>query len=269
MGAVLAAYGRALGAQLRGKILLLSLIPCVLSVLVWAVLLWFGWQPLVDAVQSLFAAHDGWKTSNSLLGTYGLGMLKMFIVPLIAIFLLLPLMALTALVFIGVAAMPAIVRHVAARDFPALAQQRGGSVLGSVGTALAAFAVFALGWLLCLPLYAVPPLALVAQALLWGWLSYRVFAYDALSAHASAQERADLMRARRPQLLLIGTVSGLAGAVPGIVWAGGAVISWVFFPVLAALSIWLYVMIFIFTGVWFSYFCLQALADARAGAPVA
>jgi hypothetical protein len=36
------------------------------------------------------------------------------------------------------------------------------------------------------------------------------------------------------------------------------------FPFLAALSIWLYVVIFIFTGLWFQYYCLQALSDLRA-----
>ena len=43
----------------------------------------------------------------------------------------------------------------------------------------------------------------------------------------------------------------------------------VLFPFLAALSIWLYVVIFIFTGLWFQYYCLQALADLRAGARAA
>jgi hypothetical protein len=39
----------------------------------------------------------------------------------------------------------------------------------------------------------------------------------------------------------------------------------VLFPVLAVLSIWLYLIIFIFTGLWFQYYCLQALEDLRAG----
>jgi hypothetical protein len=29
------------------------------------------------------------------------------------------------------------------------------------------------------------------------------------------------------------------------------------------LSIWLYLIIFIFTGLWFQYYCLQALAELR------
>jgi hypothetical protein len=266
MRAVLKAYGRALASQMHGKVLLLSVIPFLLSVVLWGFLLWLGLQPLVDAVQAMFVAHEGWKTTNGLLGAFGLGMLKTVVVPLIAMLLLLPLMVLTALIFIGVAAMPAISRHVGKRHFSTLEKKHGGTLLGSVGTAIGAFLVFALAWLLCLPLYAVPPLALLAQVLLWGWLTSRVFAYDALAEHALADERADILRVHRWPLLAIGTVSGIAGAVPGVVWAGGTVMSVVLFPFLAAASIWLYVMIFIFTGLWFEYYCLQALADARAAA---
>jgi hypothetical protein len=42
-------------------------------------------------------------------------------------------------------------------------------------------------------------------------------------------------------------------------------ISVVLFPVLAIVSIWLYIVIFIFTGLWFQYYCLEALARMRAG----
>jgi hypothetical protein len=52
--------------------------------------------------------------------------------------------------------------------------------------------------------------------------------------------------------------------LPGIVWIGGALISVVLFPLLAMISIWLYLAIFIFTGLWFQYYCLQALGDMRA-----
>jgi hypothetical protein len=138
-------------------------------------------------------------------------------------------------------------------------------MLGSLGVNLSAIVVFAVLWLVSLPLYALPPLALVAQALLWGWLTAKVMSYDALAAHASVEERRELMRRYRWPLLAIGTLSGLAGALPGVAWIGGALISVVLFPVLAVVSIWLYIVIFIFTGLWFQYYCLEALARMRAG----
>lgn len=263
MRAVLRAYGRALASQLSGRMLLLSLLPLLLSVLLWGALLYLGLQPLIDTVQALFAQHDGYPASASLLGMLGLGMLKTLVVPLVAMLLLLPLMILSSLLFMGVAAMPAIGRHVGARQFAALEMKHGGSLLGSLGVASGALLLFLLLWLLCLPLYLFPPLALAAQVVLWGWLSARVMAYDALAAHASVEERRALLRAHRWPLLVIGMVSGLAGALPGIVWIGGALISVLLFPLLALLSLWLYLLIFIFTGLWFQYYCLQALRELR------
>ena len=264
MRAVLNAYGRALLSQLHGKMLMLSVQPFLLSVALWAALLYLGLQPLIDALQAQFVQHDAFRASSSLLTSLGLGMLKTVVVPLIAMLLLLPLMILTALIFIGVAAMPVIVRHVGRRHYARLEQKRGGSIIGSVFTALAAFAVFALAWLVTLPLYAFPPLALVVQMLLWGWLTCRVMTYDALAFYASADERTALRRRHRWPLLAIGIVSGAVGALPGALWLGGTVLSVVFFPFLAAASIWLYVLIFIFTGLWFEYYCLEALARLRA-----
>jgi hypothetical protein len=191
-------------------------------------------------------------------------MLKTLVVPLISMFLFLPLMILTALIFIGLAAMPAVVRHVGGRHFSQLEKKRGGSLLGSLGTAGAAFLVFVLAWCVSLPLYLFPPLALVTQILLWGWLTCRVVVYDALAEHASTDERRAILRRHRWPLLAIGTVSGAAGSLPGILWLGGSALSVVFFPFLAAASIWLYVLIFIFTGLWFEYYCLDALRKLRA-----
>ena len=54
-------------------------------------------------------------------------------------------------------------------------------------------------------------------------------------------------------------VSGAAGALPGAIWLGG-VMAVVFFPFLAAASIWLYVLVFVFSGLWFQHYTLEALA---------
>jgi hypothetical protein len=264
MRAVLVSYGRALAAQLSGKILLLSFIPFMLSLALWGALLYFGMQPLIDTVQSLFEQHGGYRASGDMLSMFGMGMLKTVAVPLLAMLLLLPLMILTSLLFMGLAAMPAVARYVGTRQFPALEMKQGGSLLGSLALNLGTLLLFLLLWLLTLPLYFFPPVALVAQVALWGWMTARVMSYDALAAYASEPERTALARAHRRPLLAIGMVSGAAGALPGIVWIGGALISVVLFPFQAMISIWLYLAIFIFTGLWFQYYCLQALSDMRA-----
>lgn len=257
------AYGRALRSQFSGKILLLSVLPVVLSLILWGGLLTIGLNPLLDYLRELFSDYDFYKVTSNVLGTMGLGVLKAIVVPLIAMLLLLPLMIVSSLLFMGVAAMPAIVNHVSSRQFPQLERKHGGSFLGSMATNFSGFAIFIVIWVVALPLYALAPLALLLQVLLWGWLTARVMAYDALSEHASREERLALTRLHRTRLLAIGMISGALGALPGIVWVGGSVLSVVLFPILAAISIWLYVMIFIFTGLWFQYYCLQALADLR------
>lgn len=258
------AYGRALRSQFSGRMLLLSVVPLLLSLALWGSLLYAGMQPLYDWLQDTFREYGLFETSGSILATLGLGFLKTMVVPLAAMLALLPLMIITSLLFIGVGAMPAIARHVSRVQFPNLERKEGGSFLGSLAVNLSGIVVFALLWIVTLPLYALAPVALVVQAVLWGWLTARVMSYDALSIHASLEERRIIVGTRRRQLLLIGTISGLLGALPGVAWIGGALFSVVLFPVLAVLSIWLYLIIFIFTGLWFQYYCLQALADLRA-----
>jgi hypothetical protein len=265
MGGVLRAWGRAFLSQWHGKLLLMSVVPFLLALAVWAVLLYLGLQPLIDYLHALFSDHNLFSTSTSWLRQLGLGTLTSVVVPLIAMLMLLPLMILTALIFIGVVAMPVIGRHVGLRHYPQLEQRNGGSILGSAGVALGGMAVFIGCWILTLPLYFFPPLAVLVQALLWGWLTTRVMVYDALSDYASADERRHILAHHRWPLLVIGVVSGAAGALPGAIWLGG-VMAVVFFPFLAAASIWLYVLIFIFTGLWFAYYCLDALARLRADA---
>ena len=87
--------------------------------------------------------------------------------------------------------------------------------------------------------------------------------YDALADYASAEELATLQRERRWPLLAIGVVSGMAGSLPALAWVGGAAAAIAFFPFMLAASIWIYVLIFIFTGLWFEYYCLEALAQLR------
>jgi len=263
MRAVIHAYGRALLSQFHGKILLLSIVPFILSVAVWALLLWLGLQPLLDWLHGHFVEFEVYRVTSDWLQSIGLGGLRSIVVPLFALLLLLPLMIVTAMIFIGVAAMPFIVRHVGGRHFPQLEKKQGGSILGGVVKALGAFGIFVLAWLCIVPLYIFPPLAGLATVLLWGWLTSRVMSYDALADYASAEELSKLQREHRWQLMSIGVVSGLAGSLPALVWVGGAAAAIAFFPIMLAASIWVYVVIFIFTGLWFEYYCLQALAQLR------
>lgn len=263
MRPVLIAFGRALLSQMHYRMLLLTILPFLLSVLIWGVVLWQGLQPLIDWLQSFFLENDGFRISGNVLMMVGLGALKTVLVPLIAMWLLLPLMILTALLWIGLISMPLIVKHVGKRHFPELEARNGGSFWGSLWMSGSSFGIFVFLWLLTLPLSLVPPLTFIILTVLWGWLTYRVMAYDALADYADAEERRAILRIHRWPLLMIGAVSGAMGAAPTLLWLGGA-LSVIFFPLLAAGSIWLYVLVFVFTGLWFQYYCLAALQKYRA-----
>jgi len=259
---VLVTFGRALLSQLHFRMLMLTVLPFVASVALWGLLLWLGLQPMIDWLHATFADNGGFGAAGAILVAVGLGAFKAVLVPLIAMWVLLPLMILTALVFVGVLAMPAIVRHVGNREYADLERRRGGTLLGSLWIATWSFVLFALAWLVTLPLSLFPPLTFIVQPVLWGWLTYHVMAYDALSEHASREEWRTIMREHRWPLLLIGSLTGAMGAAPTLLWLGGA-LSVIFFPLLAAGAIWLYVLVFVFTGLWFEHYCLQALAGLR------
>jgi hypothetical protein len=262
MRTVLIAFGRALLSQLHFRMLLLTILPFLLSVVLWGVILWFGLQPMIDWLHAYFSDNGGFSTAGNVLDWLGLGAIKTVVVPLIAMWVLLPLMILTALVFVGTMAMPMIARHVSTRHYPALEKRRGGTLWGTLWISTWSFLVFVVLWVITLPLTAIPPLTFIIQPALWGWLTYRVMAYDALAEHAGRQEYQDIVRRHRWPLLLIGAITGAMGAAPTLLWLGGA-LSVIFFPLLAAGAIWLYVLVFIFTGLWFEHYCLEALAQYR------
>lgn len=263
MRSVLIAFGRALLSQLHFRMLMLTVMPFLLSIVIWGVALWLGLQPMIDWIQGYFADNDGFRIAGDLLGRFGLEAIKTVLVPLIAMWMLLPLMILTALIFVGTLAMPAITRYLAKRDYPELQPRKGGSLWGSLWLSTYSFIVFIVLWIVTLPLTLFPPFTFLIQPALWGWLTYRVMAYDALAEHADDQERRDIMRIHRWRLLLIGAITGSMGAAPTLLWLGGA-LSVIFFPLLATASIWLYVLVFIFTGLWFQHYCFDALAKYRA-----
>jgi len=120
----------------------------------------------------------------------GLGSFKVVLAPLLVIFAVTPLIVVCVLLAVALLIAPALVSLVARLRFPTLQAKQSASVWSSVvwslGSALAAL----LALVVSMPLWAVPPLVLVVPPLIWGWLTYRVMAFDALSQHASEPDGA-------------------------------------------------------------------------------
>lgn len=268
MTPLLTSLYRALLSQLHPRMLLLTVLPFIVAIALWGIALYFGLQPMIDQLYAWFSDYDLFRSAGEMLESLGLGSVRAILVPLIAMWLLLPFMIVSALVLVGSLAMPAISRHVGLRHFPQLEPRHGGSFLGSAWVSLSSFAAFLVVWLLTLPLNLVPLFALFVQPVLWGWLAYRVMSYDALADYADRDERRAIVQRERWPLLAIGIVTGSLGAVPGLLWLGG-VVSVILFPLLAAASVWLYLLVFVFSGLWFQHYCLGALQRLRSVPPPA
>lgn len=267
MTVFLTSFIRALMVQLHPRMLLLTLLPLIVALGVWGVALWLGLQPLIDQLQAWFSDYGLFRWTGDMLDAIGLSSLRTLLVPLIAMWLLLPLMIISALLLVNWMAMPAIARHVSQRFYPQLERRHGGSVVASIRLSFSTFMLYLLAWLVVLPLNLIPLFAIIVQPLLWGWLTSRVMSYEALSSFADETELSLIRNKHQLILLIIGVIAGSLGAIPGLLWLGGAV-SVIFFPILAAAAIGLYLLIFVFSGLWFQFFCLDVLASLRSSSLV-
>jgi len=263
MNAVLDAFWRSLVYCLHPKVMLWSLLPLVLMVGVTAGLGYFYLDGLLAWVTQLLESMDWLQMMWGWLESVGAGKLKTVLVPLIVILMLTPLVLVGCLFVVATLMAPMIVQLVAKRRFPTLKRAAGASYFASVGWAAMSTIAALLALVLSMPLWLVPPLVLILPPLIWGWLTYRVMAFDALADHASAEERREIFKRHRWWLLGMGVVTGYMGAAPSLVWSLGFM-AVALAPFLVPLSIWLYTLIFAFSSLWFSHFGLSALQSLRA-----
>jgi len=259
---LLDAFWRAVAYCLHPKVILLSLAPLVLVGGAVALLGYWFWEPAVDAVRgsleqwSLLASFFAWLASVGAAG------FQSVFAPLVIVALAIPVCVVASLVLVAWLMTPATVRLVESRRFPALERRNGAGFLQSFAWSLGCTLVALVALVASLPLWFIPPLVLVVPPLIWGWLTYRVFSFDVLAAHASREERRRLMEAHRWPLFGMGVLTGYLGAAPSLLWAMSA-LTLVFAPVLILVSVWLYTLVFAFSGLWFAHYLLAALQDLR------
>ena len=262
MRLLLDSFWRALLDCLHPRVVLLSAAPLVLMVALWVGLGNLFWQSAVDGLR---AALDTSIVLNTLWGWFesiGLGALKTMVAPLIVIFAATPVIVATSMLTVAFLMTPAIVSLVARRRFPDLQRLHGASWLVEMLWSLGSAAMAALALLVSLPLWLIPPLILVLPPLIWGWLTYRVMAFDALAAHASSPERRAVFLRHRVPLLVMGLFTGYMSAAPSLFWGAGPLFAVAFVP-LVPLAIWAYTFFFVLSSLWFTHFCLAALAALR------
>lgn len=256
-------FWRATAYCLHPRVIGLSFLPLVLMAVLALGLGYFFWEPAIESVR---LSLDDSALLNTLWGWLqgmGLANLKTVLAPLIVIFAVTPAIVVLSLLVVAVLMTPTLVSLVAERRFPLLERKKGGSLVVSLLWSLGSTLLAVIALVVSIPLWLVPPLILILPPLIWGWLTYRVMAFDALSDHASAEERREILRRHRSALLGIGIVTGYLGAAPSLLWASGALFA-AAFVILVPLAIWIYTLVFAFSSLWFSHYCLAALETLRA-----
>lgn len=265
MNLFLDSFWRAVAYCVRPRVIALSFLPLILMVALALGLGYYFWEGALDWVRGALESSEMVSSVLAWLQSMGAGSLKMVLAPLIVIFAVTPIIVVLSLLLVALLMTPALTLLVAERRFAGLERKRGASfaysLLWSLGSTLLALVALVVS----LPLWLIPPLILVLPPLIWGWLTYRVMAFDALAEHASAEERREIFRRHRGWLMGIGLFCGYLGAAPTLVWASGALFA-AAFVILVPLAIWIYTLVFAFSSLWFAHYCLAALQALRAEA---
>jgi len=233
---IFAALARAAHNLFEPRILAIVLLPMVGSILVWTVLAWIFWDPWTGGIAGAFSSTSaagwlkGWGAS--------------WVIDSTAVLLVLagiaPAIYVTALVITEIIAMPIIVKFVGERYHPGLEREAGGTLIGSVLNSVIGIVVFAMLWIVTLPLWLTGIGAVLAPVLTSAYLNQRMFRYDALAEHASPEEFARIRRGSRGDLFLLGIALSLLYYVPLV-----------------------NLLVPVFSGLAFTHFCLGRLAAER------
>ncbi|WP_370632044.1 EI24 domain-containing protein [Pusillimonas sp. MFBS29] len=241
MATVGLAFKRALVSQCHPRMLVALFLPFIIALLGAIILLWAFWDPLTGWLN--VQASD-WGVVNQIdqwMLAIGLFSIKLYLVPLLAVGILLPISGILGLVIAAVFVMPIVLRHLEKTEYQGVSRQ--GRFSTTVGAWNAAWVgvLFAIGWVLTMPLWLIPPFAVLLPIFWWTFAFTRMLRVDATIEHASAQERRLLWRMHNRQWWVIGFILALINLFPP---------AWLFLPVFSALV--------------FAHFGLESLRRLRA-----
>ena len=238
MSPLLIAIGRALRDLPHARVLAVLVLPMLGAILLWTVLAFFFWDAWTSAIRGVV---EGTAIARWVAG-YGAAWMLEGMGVLVVIVLLIPAVLITAVVVTELVAMP-VIMSVARRRYPTLEKRSGGTTVGSLANAALAVSVFALLWIVTLPLWLTGIGAIVLPALNSAYLNQRLFRYDALAEHASRDEYRQIVKHNKRRLYGLGLILAPLYYVPLLNLAA---------PVVAGLA--------------FTHFCLAELGRLRTGA---
>ena len=255
-------FWRALVYCLHPKVIFWSLLPLLVMVVLSLGLGYFFWDSATDQLrlwlESAAFASKVWDW----LDRVGAQQIKSVLVPLLLVFAVTPLIVVLSMLLVAQWLAPGVVKLVASKRFAGLQAKQGASFVRSLAWALSSTLLALLALVITLPLWLVPVLALLLPPLIWGWLTYRVMAFDALAQHASVAERRAIFQRHWGSLLLIGLLSGYLNASPGLVLVLVSAFAPAFMLILPLVICW-YMLVFAFASLWYAHYCLGALQVLR------
>lgn len=202
-------------SQLNPAMLALLLWPFLIALVFWVLSALLFWDPMV------LWFKDSWLLGSRFMSwlsegaqAIGISDLSGGIARLVSILLLLPVVIASGMVVIAVFAMPLVMRHLSNNHYPNVVRLGSFSLWSNLGNALSSLAVFVIGYLLSLPLWLIPPLALVIPWLWWGWLTARIMRFDSLVEHASPEERKLLINRHKREYLGLGLMVAALNYIP-------------------------------------------------------
>jgi hypothetical protein len=246
MQRILTAFGRAVVSQLHPKMLALLVGPFLLAIVFWVLTAFFVWTPLTDRLQGWMFGSGPLARLDAWASGYGVSGLSEWIPALLALLLVVPVMFATAVVLVAVLAMPMVIRHLGGGTYRDVAQRGSMSIAASVWNAVSTSLLFVAGYLASLPLWLIPPLALIVPWLWWSWLTARVMRFDSLVEHATPVERRETIAARRREYFLLALLVTALNYIPPL---------FLVTPVLSALA--------------FSHYSLAVLREQRPAQQIA
>lgn len=209
MISTLDALSRAFRDLFQFKVLWIIIWPMLAAVLLWLVLGVAFWDTFSGWIANGLTAIgiqtwlEGFEPRWIANGIQAIAHLILFV----------PLVFVTALVMTALFAMPALIRLVADRHYPQLERRNGGSIAGNLLNALLAIGVFAMIWLVTLPLWLIG-VGVLVPFIAATYLNQRLFRYDALAEHASSEEMKILFATNQSSWWGLGLLTGLVQFVP-------------------------------------------------------
>ena len=238
--AVVQALKRALVSQCHPAMLFAVLLPFLIALSGALLLMWLFWTPLTDWLRVEMAQWHMVNRADEWMGAVGLFSLKLYLVPVMATLILLPLSGVLGLAIAAIFVMPLVLRHVERHYYVHLVRSGRHSTMVSVWNVLWVSTAFAVGWLVTLPLWLVPPMGFLLSVFWWAFAFSRMMRIDALVEHASALERKLLLRRHNRGFWLMGVLCAILNLLPP---------AWVILPVFSAL--------------FYAHYGLQALQTLR------